>query len=85
LEYIYKFEDFISSLVNRHILHSNDNLMVVGVVMLVITFIPSIIAGARLHKDFGKILGANILFFWTYTVWIGLIIWAFYDKEPSKK
>ena len=47
--------------------------------MLVLHFLPAIIAGARHARNFGWILVINIFFSWTVVGWVVALIWALCD------
>jgi hypothetical protein len=48
--------------------------VLIGVVLLY--FLPSIIAYQRAHRNFVPILILNLAFAWTFVAWIGLMVWA---------
>ncbi|HZQ44559.1 MAG TPA: superinfection immunity protein [Acidobacteriaceae bacterium] len=47
--------------------------------MLVLHFLPAIIAGVRHARNFGWILVINIFLSWTVVGWIIALIWAICD------
>ena len=54
---------------------------------IVFYFLPSILAGARKHKNTLLIFILNLLFGWTAIGWLVCLIWAFVDTngETAKK
>jgi Superinfection immunity protein len=85
MDFIIKFENSISSLFKDYIINSGYNIIIIAVVMLLITFLPTLIAVGRSHEKTKQIFVSNVLFFWTYTVWFGLLFWATYDKKPDEQ
>jgi hypothetical protein len=49
-------------------------LLVLG--LIIITLLPSLIAILKRHADLRTIIILNLLFFWTWAVWIGLLVWS---------
>lgn len=43
---------------------------------IVLTFVPTVVALIRRHPDLRLIFILNLLFFWTWTAWVGLLGWA---------
>ncbi len=50
--------------------------LIIGLVILIVHFIPSFIAFSRNHENRQTILILNILFGWTIIGWGVLMIWA---------
>lgn len=46
-------------------------------------FMPTIIAGAREHKNTGAIAVLNLLLGWTGLGWVGAMVWAFTAQPPK--
>ena len=59
--------------------------LVVIAVLLVLYFLPSIIASKRNHSNAVSIALLNLFLGWTFLGWIGALIWAFSDntREPA--
>ena len=57
-------------------------LFVIGLPLLVLDFLPTIIASVRRTKNFGWIFVFNFLLGWTIVGWIVALIWALRD-EPK--
>lgn len=56
--------------------HSALLWLVIGIVILIVHFIPSYLAYSNNHPSKGLILVLNILMGWTGLGWIILLIWA---------
>lgn len=57
---------------------------VLGVVLLVIIyFLPALIAGRRKHRNAGAIGALNLLLGWTFLGWVVSLVWAL--TEDAKK
>jgi len=50
--------------------------LIIGIVILIVHFVPSYVAYSRNHPSKGLILILNILMGWTGIGWIVLLIWA---------
>lgn len=46
-------------------------------VIIILYFIPSVVAGARKHPSAAAILALNILLGWTMLGWVIALIWSF--------
>lgn len=46
--------------------------------------IPSIIAGARKHKNTTAILAVNLLFGWTILGWGAALVWSLTNSNEAK-
>jgi len=54
------------------------------VLLILLYFVPSIIALIRLHQDFFLILFVNILLGWTFLGWILTLAWAIFGgHQPN--
>jgi hypothetical protein len=51
--------------------------------MLLVYFIPGIIAFGRQHHNKGSILALNALLGWTLIGWVGALVWALTNPGPS--
>ena len=47
-----------------------------GAALAIVTLLPSIVAVLKRHADLKSIVILNILFFWTWTVWLAVLVWA---------
>ena len=54
-------------------------LLIIGIPLLALHFLPSIIAGVRHTTNFGWILTINFLLGWTIIGWIVALVWALRD------
>jgi ABC-type uncharacterized transport system permease subunit len=45
--------------------------------LLLIYFVPSMVAMRRQHKNFAAIFVANLFLGWTFIGWVGSLVWAF--------
>ena len=55
---------------------SNTSVALWGAILIVVTILPSIVAVLKRHADLKSIVVLNILFFWTWTVWLAVLLWA---------
>lgn len=51
--------------------------------IVMIYFIPSIIANIRRHKDAFAILALNLLLGWTFLVWVIALVWSFTSPQDN--
>ena len=58
-------------------------LILLGLLGIVVYFLPSIIAYKRGHVNKGIIL-LNIFLGWTLIGWVGCLVWAFIDNGSNK-
>jgi len=49
------------------------------IVMLIIYFLPTIIAALRLHYHFWSLLFFNTIAGWTIFGWLAVLIWSFWE------
>lgn len=54
------------------------------IVLLVLYFVPSLIAMARKHSNIAPVLIINLFFGWTIIGWIVSLAWAFTDNVRAK-
>ena len=60
--------------------------VLVVLVLIVFYFIPSIVAGARNHRNGAAIYVLNLLLGWTLIGWVIALVWAFTaDVLPIQK
>jgi hypothetical protein len=55
------------------------------ILLLVVYFLPSVIAGGRGHKNYNAILLLNLLLGWTLLGWIVALVWAATDNVEKKE
>lgn len=55
---------------------SGGQAFVVGVVLIVVYFLPTFIALARKHHNFGAIFALNLLAGWVVIGWFAAFIWS---------
>jgi Superinfection immunity protein len=46
------------------------------VVLIGVYFVPSVIASARRHSNFGAILALNFFLGWTFLGWVAAFVWS---------
>jgi hypothetical protein len=51
--------------------------------ILLVYFLPSVIASSRGHKNKPAIIVLNLLLGWTFLGWIAALIWAFTDNTEA--
>ena len=47
------------------------------VLLVIVYFVPAIIALFRSHANLGAIIALNLLLGWTFIGWVGAFIWSF--------
>ena len=55
--------------------------ILVGLVLILIYFIPSMVAGGK--RNYTAIFWLNLLLGWTLLGWIGALIWALTQDRPT--
>jgi len=56
-----------------------------GLIILVLYFVPAIVAHSRKHPKRTAIRILNILAGWTFIGWVGALVWAYsYDPKEAK-
>jgi hypothetical protein len=50
--------------------------MEILLILVVLYFLPSIVAGSREHASVGGIFVVNLLLGWTLLGWVGALAWA---------
>ena len=58
--------------------------LVVFAVLVVLYFLPAIIASNRNHSNGGSIFILNLFLGWTFLGWIGALVWAFSDNTRER-
>jgi hypothetical protein len=58
-------------------------LLLIGVPVLALHFLPAIIAGVRHTTNFGWILAINFFLGWTVIGWIVALVWAIRDAPRT--
>lgn len=58
-------------------------IIVLGLLGIVVYFLPSIIAYKREHANKSIILVINFVLGWTFIGWAGCLVWAFIDTDGS--
>lgn len=53
------------------------------VILLVLYFVPSVVAGARSHRNAGAIVALNLLLGWTFVGWVASIVWALTNQKAA--
>lgn len=61
---------------------SSAVLLILGVVGLVLYFLPGLIANARKHPNYNAILLLNLLTGWTGLGWLAALIWSVTAVQP---
>jgi hypothetical protein len=46
------------------------------IVLLLIYFVPTFVARARRHHNYGAIVALNIFLGWTFIGWVASLVWA---------
>ncbi|EBM1263947.1 superinfection immunity protein [Salmonella enterica subsp. enterica serovar Braenderup] len=54
--------------------------VILFLILLVVYFIPAIIASNRKHSNSGAIACLNIFLGWTFIGWVVALVWAFTDN-----
>jgi len=57
--------------------------MEVMLLLVVVYFLPAIVAGMRSHHSAGAIFVLNLLLGWTLLGWVVALVWAFTRPTPS--
>ena len=60
-------------------------LFILGIISLILYFLPTGIANDRDHPNHGMILLVNLFFGWTVLGWLICLFWALADKGPNAK
>ena len=58
-------------------------IMIVGVFLLPVYFIPAIVAAARGHTQKWPIFWLNVLLGWTFLGWVASLVWAVSNFRKS--
>ncbi len=67
-----------------YIIFSVILIILLGILGIVVYFLPSIVAYKRKHANRGIILLINFLLGWTFLGWACCLVWAFIDTDGSK-
>ena len=59
--------------------------LVVFAVLVVLYFLPAIIASKRNHSNVASISILNLFLGWTFLGWIGALVWAFSDNTRERE
>ncbi len=51
-------------------------LIVIGALVLILYFLPAIIASERIHPNSRAILALNLLLGWTFIGWVIALVWS---------
>jgi hypothetical protein len=52
-------------------------------IVLVLYFVPSVVAFVRAHHNKWAIFALNLLLGWTFLGWIGALVWSFTRPSPQ--
>jgi hypothetical protein len=71
----------------RAILEGSDMTtpLVIWALILVIYFVPTLVAGWHRHRNSGAICALNLFLGWTFLGWIIALVWAFTRSADSRR
>ena len=59
--------------------------MIISIVLVLMYFVPAVVASSRKHKNATAITVLNLFLGWTLLVWIIALVWACTDNVETKK
>ncbi len=54
-------------------------------VVIIVYFIPSIVAGARRKRNTGAVFALNLFLGWTLLGWVVALVWALTVDQPAPR